>query len=428
MIALLVCSLLAMLFFTVPIFTGLAICTLVTFAVFFPGQNMDIMMAQSLVKSCDNFSLLAIPFFMLVGTLMSEGGLAKKLVGVAEALTGDKPGGLANAAILASMLFAAISGSGPATAAAIGGIMIPSMIKQGYDKSYSASLLASGSTIGPVIPPSIPMITYSVAVGCSTVAMFAAGVIPGIAMGVGLMIYNGFVSRKHNYRGNKTYSREEKLKAFKSGIPALLMPIIVLGGIYSGIFTPTESAVVGCAYTLLVSGLVYKTLTWKGLKAALIDAGISSATIMLLFGGANTFGRILTLGNVPNQIVNAIFSFTSSKVIILLIINVLLLLAGMFIDTNSCVVLFSPIIVPLMISLGYNEITAGVMIVVNLCIGMVTPPMGPDLFITMKIADTPLQKALPSAVAQIGIMYLVLAILVIFPQSIEIIPKLLGLM
>ena len=206
------------------------------------------------------------------------------------------------------------------------------------------------------------------------------------------------------------------------------MPVIVLGGIYSGIFTPTESAVVGCVYTLLVSAFVYKSLSWEGLKAALVDAGISSATIMLLFGGANTFGRVLTLGNVPNQIVDAIFSFTSNKFLILLIINILLLLAGMFIDTNSCVVLFSPIIVPLMTAMGYDLITAGVMIVVNLCIGMVTPPMGPDLFITMKIADTPLQKVLPSATIQIGIMYLVLAILVLFPVTITFIPKLLGLM
>lgn len=428
MIAVLIGSLLALLAFTVPIFVALAICTLVTFMIFFPGQNMDIMMAQSLVKCCDSFPLMAIPFFMLVGTLMSEGGLAKKLVHVAETLTGNKAGGLANAGILASMLFAAISGSGPATAAAIGGIMIPSMIKQGYAPEYSASLLASGSTIGPVIPPSIPMITYSACIGCSTVAMFAGGVIPGIAMGVGLMVYNGFISKKKNYRGNKTYTSAEKLSALKSGIPALLMPIIVLGGIYSGIFTPTESAVVGCAYTLLVSAFIYKSLTWEGFKAALVDAGISSATIMLLFGGANTFGRILTLGNVPNQIVDAIFSFTSSKIVILLIINILLLIAGMFIDTNSCVVLFSPIIVPLMTAMGYDMITAGVMIVVNLCIGMVTPPMGPDLFITMKIADQPLQKVLPSAIAQIGIMYLVLAILVIFPDTITVIPKLLGLM
>lgn len=428
MIAVLICSLLVMLVFTVPIFAALAICTLIVFGMFFPGQNMDIMMAQTLVKCCDSFPLMAIPFFMLVGTLMSEGGLARKLVNVAEVLTGDRPGGLANAAILASMLFAAISGSGPATAAAIGGIMIPSMIKQGYDRSFSASLLASSSTIGPVIPPSIPMITYSACIGCSTVAMFAAGVIPGIAMGVGLMIYNTLVSRKNDYRGNKSYTSREKTEALKSGIPALLMPVIVLGGIYSGIFTPTESAVVGCVYTLLVSAFVYKSLSWEGLKAALVDAGISSATIMLLFGGANTFGRVLTLGNVPNQIVDAIFSFTSNKFLILLIINILLLLAGMFIDTNSCVVLFSPIIVPLMTAMGYDLITAGVMIVVNLCIAMVTPPMGPDLFITMKIADTPLQKVLPSATIQIGIMYLVLAILVLFPVTITFIPKLLGLM
>jgi len=428
MIGLLVGSLLLLLFLTVPIFASLAISTLAVFMAYFPGQAMDFMLAQSMVKSCDSFALMAIPFFMLVGSLMSEGGLAQKLVKIAEAFTGSSAGGLGTAAIVASMLFAAISGSGPATAAAIGGIMIPAMINQGYGKEYSSALLASGSTIGPVIPPSIPMIMYAVTIGCSTTTLFMAGVVPGIMMGLGLIIYNKIISKKYNYRGKAVEGgMHAKLSALKEGIGALLMPIIVLGGIYSGIFTPTESAVVGVVYALVVSTFVYKSLTFDGLKEALVSAAVTSATIMILFGGANTFGRILTLGNIPNTISAAILSLTSSKLVIMLLINFLLLLVGMFIDTNSSVILFAPIIVPILTQLGYHEIFIGVMMVVNLCIGMLTPPLGPNLFITMKIGGVSLEKVLPSALIQIAILYVVLAVMIVFPESVLFLPRLLGM-
>lgn len=428
MIGLLIVSLFLLLFLTVPIFAALAISTLAVFMAYFPGQAMDFMLAQSMVKSCDSFALMAIPFFMLVGTLMSKTGLAQKLVRVAEVFTGDNAGGLGTAAMVASMLFAAISGSGPATAAAIGGIMIPAMVKQGYAKEYSCALLASGSTIGPIIPPSIPMIMYAVTIGCSTTTLFMAGIVPGLMMGIGLIIYNKIISRRHNYRGQtKVAGSKEKLQALWSGLGALLMPVIVLGGIYSGIFTPTESAVVGVVYSLLVSKFVYRSLTWEGLKEAFVDAAITSATIMILFGGANTFGRILTLGNIPGIISGGILSLTSSKIIIMLLINVLLLIVGMFIDTNSSVILFAPIIVPILTQLGYHEIFIGVMMVVNLCIGMLTPPLGPNLFITMKIGGVSLEKVLPVAIVQIAILYAVLAIMIIFPDTVMILPKLFNL-
>ena len=298
------------------------------------------------------------------------------------------------------------------------------MVKQGYGKEYSCSLLASGSTIGPVIPPSIPMIMYAVTIGCSTTTLFMAGIVPGLLMGLGLIFYNKIISKRNNYRGQVVAAgRKEKLSALWSGLGALLMPIIVLGGIYSGIFTPTESAVVGVVYSLIVSKFVYRTLTWDGLKEAFVEAAITSATIMILFGGANTFGRILTLGNIPNTISSAILSFTSSKLIIMLLINLLLLVVGMFIDTNSSVILFAPIIVPILTQLGYHEIFIGVMMVVNLCIGMLTPPLGPNLFITMKIGGVSLEKVLPTAVTQIVILYAVLALMILFPDLVLILPK-----
>lgn len=304
MIAIMLISLFAALLLTVPIGVSLGISCIAGFATGELGSNMYAMLAQSMVTSIDSFSLLAIPFFMLVGSLMERGGIAQKLIDVANILTGATPGGLGMAAILASMFFAAISGSGPATAAAIGGIMIGAMVEQGYSKEYSGAVIGTASTIGPVIPPSIPFIMYGITVGVSVSYLFIAGVIPGILMGVGLMVYNYFVSKKRNYRGtnvSKNMTTKEKLVVLRKAIPAILMPIIVLGGIYSGIFTPTESSVVGVLYALVVSIFVYHSLSWKDFTKALFDASVTSATIMILFGCANTFGRILTMYDVPTK-------------------------------------------------------------------------------------------------------------------------------
>ena len=267
---------------------GLATMLCLVFA-----TNIDpIMVAQNAFAGIDSFSLMAIPFFMLVGTLMEKTGIARRLVDIASILTGDTPGGLGMAAIVASMFFAAISGSGPATAAAIGGIMLPAMIEQKYSRSYSVGIVSGASIIGPIIPPSIPMI---MTVGVSVTKMFTAGFIPGFMLGGGLCLYNYFVSKKRGYRGNTvTMTRKEKINTFKGAIPAILMPVIVLGGIYGGIFTPTECSVVGVVYTLLVGKFIYHELTFKKLKESLVEAAITSATIMIIFGPATTFGRLLT--------------------------------------------------------------------------------------------------------------------------------------
>ena len=259
---------------TVPIAVSLGLSCVATFSVFNAGSNMTQMLAQSTVTSIDSFSLMAIPFFMLVGSLMERGGIAKKLVDVAEMLTGTMPGGLGMAAIVASMFFAAI-----------GGIMIGAMTAQGYSKGYSGALIAAGSTIGPVIPPSIPMIMYGVTIGVSVSYMFIAGIIPGVLLGVALMIYHYLASKKRGYKGNETKTAGEKAVVLKEAIPAILMPVIILGGIYSGVFTPTESAVIGVVYAIIVAVFVYHHLSWKAFCQAMFDATITSATIMILFGG-----------------------------------------------------------------------------------------------------------------------------------------------
>ncbi len=414
------------LFATVPIALSLGISTLGVFATQFPSMPMANNLAQAMITSADSFPLMAIPFFMLVGTLMEKTGIARRLVDIASILTGDTPGGLGMAAIVASMFFAAISGSGPATAAAIGGIMLPAMIEQRYSRSYSVGIVSGASIIGPIIPPSIPMIMYGVTVGVSVTKMFTAGFIPGFMLGGGLCLYNYFVSKKRGYRGNTvTMTHKEKIDTFKGAIPAILMPVIVLGGIYGGIFTPTECSVVGVVYTLLVGKFVYHELTLKKLKESLVEAAITSATIMIIFGPATTFGRLLTIGKIPTMVTDAMLSFSTNKYVIMLIINVLLLIIGMFIDTNSSIVLFAPLFVPILTSLGYDIYYVGVIMVVNLCIGMLTPPLGANLFVAMRIGNISLEEALKEAMPVIGVEILILAVMILCPWLITFLPNLL---
>ena len=414
------------LFATVPIALSLGISTLGVFATQFPSMPMANNLAQAMITSADSFPLMAIPFFMLVGTLMEKTGIARRLVDIASILTGDTPGGLGMAAIVASMFFAAISGSGPATAAAIGGIMLSAMIEQRYSRSYSVGIVSGASIIGPIIPPSIPMIMYGVTVGVSVTKMFTAGFIPGFMLGGGLCLYNYFVSKKRGYRGNTvTMTRKEKINTFKGAIPAILMPVIVLGGIYGGIFTPTECSVVGVVYTLLVGKFVYHELTLKKLKESLVEAAITSATIMIIFGPATTFGRLLTIGKIPTMVTDAMLSFSTNKYVIMLIINVLLLIIGMFIDTNSSIVLFAPLFVPILTSLGYDIYYVGVIMVVNLCIGMLTPPLGANLFVAMRIGNISLEEALKEAMPVIGVEILILAVMILCPWLITFLPNLL---
>lgn len=414
------------LFATVPIALSLGISTLGVFATQFPSMPMANNLAQAMITSADSFPLMAIPFFMLVGTLMEKTGIARRLVDIASILTGDTPGGLGMAAIVASMFFAAISGSGPATAAAIGGIMLPAMIEQKYSRSYSVGIVSGASIIGPIIPPSIPMIMYGVTVGVSVTKMFTAGFIPGFMLGGGLCLYNYFVSKKRGYRGNTvTMTRKEKINTFKGAIPAILMPVIVLGGIYGGIFTPTECSVVGVVYTLLVGKFIYHELTFKKLKESLVEAAITSATIMIIFGPATTFGRLLTIGKIPTMVTDAMLSFSTNKYVIMLIINVLLLIIGMFIDTNSSIVLFAPLFVPILTSLGFDIYYVGVIMVVNLCIGMLTPPLGANLFVAMRIGNISLEEALKEALPVIGVEILILAVMILCPWLITFLPNLL---
>lgn len=424
MVGLLFGSLFICLFLTVPIAISLAISTLVVIVNGHP--NMLNMLAQAMVTSVDNYALMAIPFFMLLGIIMEKAGIARSLIDLADAFVGSKPGGLGTAAIVACMFFAAISGSGPACVAAIGTIICPSMKKQGYDADYCGALVAAGSTIGPVIPPSIPLIVYGATIGVSVTGLFASGVIPGILMGLVLILYNKFVSKKRGYRGTDA-ENVNKLKVLKGSIWAILMPVIVLGGIYAGFFTPTEAAVVGVVYSIAVGVFVYRELTFKKFLDSLLEAAILSATVMIVMGGASTFGRILTLEKVPTLLTNLLYGVSSNPIIIMLMINFILLIAGMFIDTTSNIILFAPLFCPIVSALGYNLIYFGLVMCVNLCIGFLTPPLGVNLFVGQKVSGGTFEGVVKEVLPMILLLTLLLVVVIAFPQLSLFLPKLMGL-
>lgn len=424
MVGLLFGSLFICLFLTVPIAISLAISTLVVIVNGHP--NMLNMLAQAMVTSVDNYALMAIPLFMLLGIIMEKAGIARSLIDLADAFVGSKPGGLGTAAIVACMFFAAISGSGPACVAAIGTIICPSMKKQGYDADYCGALVAAGSTIGPVIPPSIPLIVYGATIGVSVTGLFASGVIPGILMGLVLILYNKFVSKKRGYRGTDA-ENVNKLKVLKGSIWAILMPVIVLGGIYAGFFTPTEAAVVGVVYSIAVGVFVYRELTFKKFLDSLLEAAILSATVMIAMGGASTFGRILTLEKVPTLLTNLLYGVSSNPIIIMLMINFILLIAGMFIDTTSNIILFAPLFCPIVSALGYNLIYFGLVMCVNLCIGFLTPPLGVNLFVGQKVSGGTFEGVVKEVLPMILLLTLLLVVVIAFPQLSLFLPKLMGL-
>lgn len=429
MLATLLVSLGAMLLLTVPIAVSLAICTVSVFIFFFNNTTMDTMLAQAMVTSSDSFPMMAIPFFMLVGSLMERAKIARQLVKVAEIFTGDMHGGLGMTTIVAATFFAAICGSGPATAAAIGGIMMPALLRHGYSREYSGGLIACSSVIGPIIPPSIPMIMFGVTVGASITTMFIAGIVPGIIFGGICMGYNYFVSKKRNYRGvSSTMSRAEKWTVIKHASPALVMPIIVLGGIYTGIFTPTESAVVGVMWACLIGSFYYKNLTFAIFKDALVEAAVTSATVMFILGGAITFGRLMTIGKIPQTLTATMTSFTDSPLVIMLFVNLVLLGAGMLVDTISCVIIFAPLFTPVLTGLGYHPVFFGVIMVINLCIGMVTPPTGINTMVAQRVAGTSFEAVVKEAAPLVLLLIAALVVMIMFPSIILFVPEALGML
>ncbi|MDW7660501.1 MAG: TRAP transporter large permease [Bacillota bacterium] len=369
---------------SVPIGYAIGISTALTLVLF--ADMPLVMVTQNAIAGVDSFPLMAIPFFLLAGNIMSTGGVAKRLLDFANLLFGVFTGGLAIVTTVSCMFFAAISGSAMATTSAIGSFMIPAMEEKNYDKSFAASLTASAGTIGVIIPPSIPFVIYGVVVGASITDLFIAGLIPGILMGVALIAVSYILSRKHGYVGTGHFpSLLEIWISFKSAVWALLAPIIVLGGIYSGVFTPTEAAVIAVVYSLIISAFVYKELTWKSLYNSLFNTIVINGITTFMVGFSMAFASYLAIQQIPRAMADLIMSFTTNKILLLIIINVFLLAIGTLIDNIPATIILSPILLPIVLELGMTPVTFGVMLTLNLAIGFVTPPYGINLFVASAV-------------------------------------------
>ncbi|MEW8973558.1 MAG: TRAP transporter large permease [Tissierellaceae bacterium] len=407
-----------------PIAIGLGLSSML--AIYF-GTNLPlVLIPQRMYAAADSFPLMAIPFFMLAGALMETGGISRRLINLADKLIGHLTGGLALVGILTCMFFAAISGSGPATVAAIGSIMIPSMVRAGYDESFSAAVMAIAGSIGIIIPPSIPMVTYGVVGGASIGAMFLGGFGAGILVGLSLMVMAYYISKKNGYGGrNEKFSFIEFLKALKEAFWAILMPIIILGGIYGGYFTPTEAAAIAVAYGFVIGFFVYRELKLKDLPGIFVSSAISTATVMLIIATAQVFGWILTSERVPDAIAQSFINITSSPVVFMILINLLLLVVGTFMETNAAIIILAPIFLPLVMELGIDPILFGVVMVANLAVGMVTPPLGVNLFVACGVQKITIEKISKAVLPFIIVNVLVIFILSFVPKIILFLPSVL---
>jgi C4-dicarboxylate transporter DctM subunit len=375
-------------------------------------------LAQSLTTSTDSFPLMAVPFFILAGGLMGAGGISRRLLDTAALLVGRMTGGLGLVTVAACMFFAAISGSGPATVAAIGGIMLPAMIKAGYHDGFSGGLVATAGSIGVIIPPSIPMVIFCVAAGRVSISdLFLAGVFPGLLIGAFLMIWTWIISRKHGWKDEnaRRHTAQEALRIVFEAKWALFVPVIILGGIYGGIFTPTEAAAVAVIYGFIVGVFVYKDLRLKEVPGVIIQSGLITATVLIIIGTATTFGRILTLERVPQILVESISAFTTNPLVVLLLINLLLLVVGCFMETLAAIIILAPILLPVATAVGVDPVHFGIIMVTNLAIGFITPPLGVNLFVASGIGKMSLEYLARNIVPWFLVMVLALAFIVMFP-------------
>lgn len=411
-------TLIVSLVLTVPIGFSLGIASL---AYIFATDQLTLgFVARNMVTGTDSFPIMAIPFFVFAGELMGGGGISKRLLDVANVFFGRIRGGLAIVTVVVCMFFAAISGSGPATVAAVGGMVVPTMLEKGYDKKFVLALIAAAGSIGVIIPPSIPMVVYSVTVNSSVSSLFLAGFIPGILIGLVLIAYSYFYARSAGYKGDtEPFSIGRALREVWRGKWALLSPVIILGGIYGGIFTPTEAAAVSVVYGLFVGIFIYKKIRLKEFYALLLDTTSTTATVMFITAAASLFAYVLTRARLDVAISSALQNATGGNVIVFfIIVNIILLIAGCFLDSTSALYIFTPLFVPVAQALGVNLIHLGVVMIVNLAIGLFTPPVGVNLYVACGVGNVNL-KQISKAVVSLIIAALIVLLLVTYIPKIS---------
>lgn len=381
--------------------------------------------AQRFVTGVDSFPLLAVPFFILAGALMNTGGVTDRLVRLANALVGHLTGGLGHVVVVTNMIMAGMSGSAVADAAGTGSVLIPAMMRSGFSPSFSAAVTASASTIGPIIPPSIPFVVYGVMASVSIGQLFLGGAVPGVLMGLYLMGVVYFISKKRGYAKGERVSCGTLASAFKSGLPALMLPVIILWGIVGGVVTPTEAAVLAVLYALFLGTVVYRELTPARLVQVFGEAALTSGTIMFIVAGASLLAWILTREQAGPALVSSVTSITTDPRLVLLLLNIVLLILGCFLETLSIMIILVPVLMPLIKALGIDPVHFGVVFTLNLMIGLITPPVGMSMFISCTIAKikvTDFAKEIPLFV---GALVAVLLIITYIPDIVLFLPHLL---
>ena len=381
---------------------------------------------RNMVQALDSFTVLAVPLFILAGEIMGQGGISKKLFNFANACMGKFTGGVPMATVLTCMLFGAISGSGQATFAAVGSIMIPAMEEQGYDKTFVTGVTAASGGLGVLIPPSLPMVMFAITVGTVSIdSMLTAGIIPGILCGVTLMIYCYIYCKRHPMKIQHQQKTMGIFESIKDGFWALMTPVVILGGIYSGLFTATEAAAVACVYALIVSLFIYQTVSFKQLPGILLRAAGLNAPILIIVAAATVLGRALAIQNVPEALAAAILSITSYKWMIMLLLNILLLVVGMLMETLSAITILAPILMPVAMGVGVNPIHFGVIMVANLAIGFITPPVGTNLYTAASITHIPVKNLCKAIVGPVAALLIAQLFLILVPQLSTFLPGLL---
>lgn len=383
--------------------------------------------AQRIFSGISVFSLLAIPFFILAGNIMNKGGIAVRLINLAKLVTGRTPGALAQTNVLANMLFGAISGSGTAAASAMGSIIGPIEKDEGYDPNFSAAANIATAPTGLLIPPSNVMITFSlVSGGTSVAALFMAGYIPGILWGLACMLVIYFIAKKNNYRSKQKFTFKEAMNIIFQALPCLLLIIIVIGGIIAGIFTATEGSVVAVVYSLLLSLFGYKSIKFKDIPKLLKDSAEMTGIIIFLIGVSSIMSWVMAFTNIPTLVSNGLLAISDSKIVILLMINIILLIVGTFMDMTPACLIFTPIFLPVCTALGMNTIHFGIMMIFNLCIGTITPPVGTTLFVGVKVGNVKIETVFKQLLIYFAAIFVVLMLVTYIPQLSLWLPSLMG--
>ena len=412
----------------IPIAFSLGLSTLATMLFtmdFIPAVTT---IAQRMAGGINSFALLAIPLFILSGLLMARGGIARRVIDFSKAVIGSLPGGLAYVNVISCMLFGAISGSAVAATSAIGGFMIPEMNKAGYDKNFNAAVTATAATTGMLIPPSNILIVFAVASGgVSIAALFVAGYVPGILVGLSLMGVCAVYAKRHNFPAGTRVPLRVLMQCTVAAIPSLFLIVLVIGGILAGIFTATEAGAIAVLYALILSTLVYRELNLADLKAVLIKSVETTAIVMFLIGTSMAMSWLLAYENIPATVANTLVNLSDNPFVILLLINLVLIMVGIFMDMTPAVLIFTPIFLPVAIELGMSPLHFGIMMVLNLCIGLCTPPVGSILFVGCAIAKTSISQIVRPMIPMYAAMFLALMLVTYIPELSEALPRFFGL-